>query len=198
MSSSRPEPRFPRPICGKPRSTIPGKLIRIDIDPASLVRPHAAGMPILADAATALAALAAALSERGKRPAQPPRPGPSFATISLASPRARTELRADLRIVLDVIREALPRETVIASDMTQIAYAANEIFPMDLPRRWLHPGGFRHARIRASRRHRRQGRDGPTDPSPCMVGDYGFQYTINELGTAAELKLAAGHPAVEQ
>ena len=51
--------------------TIPGKVIRIDIDPASLVRPHAAALPILADAATALAALAAALSERGKRPGNP-------------------------------------------------------------------------------------------------------------------------------
>ena len=44
--------------------------------------------------------------------------------------------------VLHVIREELPAETVIASDMTQIAYAANEVFPVSVPRTWLHPVGF--------------------------------------------------------
>jgi thiamine pyrophosphate-dependent acetolactate synthase large subunit-like protein len=40
---------------------LPGKLIRIDIDPASLARPHAAEVAILADARIALEALAEAL-----------------------------------------------------------------------------------------------------------------------------------------
>ncbi len=170
--------------------TIPGKVIRIDIDPASLVRPHAAALPILADAATALAALAAALSERGKRPGNP-KARPFIRDHLAGEPEGEDRLRADLRIVLDKIRQALPRETVIASDMTQIAYAANEIFPMDLPRRWLHPAGFGTlgyalpAAIGA-----RAGR--PDLPTAVLVGDYGFQYTINELGTAAEL----GQPLV--
>ena len=170
--------------------TIPGKVIRIDIDPASLVRPHAAALPILADAATALAALAAALSERGKRPGNP-KARPFIRDHLAGEPEGEDRLRADLRIVLDKIRQALPRETVIASDMTQIAYAANEIFPMDLPRRWLHPAGFGTlgyalpAAIGA-----RAGR--PDLPTAVLVGDYGFQYTINELGTAEEL----GQPLV--
>jgi len=170
--------------------TIPGKLIRIDIDPANLVRPHAAAMPILADAATALAALATALEERGKSPRHSP--ARSFVRDHLASESAEDDrLRADLRIVLAAIRKALPRDTIVASDMTQIAYAANEIFPMDLPRRWLHPAGFGTlgyalpAAIGA-----RAGR--PDLPTAVLVGDYGFQYTINELGTAAEL----GQPLV--
>ena len=162
--------------------TIPGKVIRIDIDPASLVRPHAAALPI--------AALAAALSERGKRPGNP-KARPFIRDHLAGEPEGEDRLRADLRIVLDKIRQALPRETVIASDMTQIAYAANEIFPMDLPRRWLHPAGFGTlgyalpAAIGA-----RAGR--PDLPTAVLVGDYGFQYTINELGTAAEL----GQPLV--
>ncbi len=70
--------------------------------------------------------------------------------------------------------------------MTQIAYAANEIFDMEVPRSWLHPVGFGTlgfalpaaigAKIASSSR-----------PVAAMVGDYGFQYTLNELGTAAEL-----------
>ena len=90
--------------------------------------------------------------------------------------------------VLAVIREALPPETVVASDMTQIAYAANEIFPVERPRTWLHPVGFGTlgfalpAGIGA-----KFGK--PDTPVAVMIGDYGLQYTINELGTAAEHKL---------
>jgi len=90
--------------------------------------------------------------------------------------------------VLGTIREALPEETVIASDMTQIAYAANIIFPMYAPRTWLHPVGFGTlgfglpagigAKFGVGKK-----------PVAIMIGDYGIQFTINELGTAAEHKL---------
>ena len=86
------------------------------------------------------------------------------------------------------IREALPEDTVIASDMTQIAYAANIIFPMYEPRTWLHPVGFGTlgfglpagigAKFGVGKK-----------PVAVMIGDYGIQFTINELGTAAEHKL---------
>ena len=105
-----------------------------------------------------------------------------------ADRKADDKLRQMLAKVLAVIRDALPPETIIASDMTQIAYAANEIFPMDHPRTWLHPVGFGTlgfalpAGIGA-----KFGK--PDTPVAVMIGDYGFQYTINELGTAAEHKL---------
>ncbi len=72
--------------------------------------------------------------------------------------------------------------------MTQIAYAANEIFPVFEPRSWLHPVGFGTlgfalpAGIGAKF-------GCPDKPVAVMIGDYGIQYTINELGTAAEHKL---------
>ena len=72
--------------------------------------------------------------------------------------------------------------------MTQIAYAANEIFPVYRAAQLAASGRLRHARLRASRRHRRQIRL-PDKPVAVMIGDYGIQYTINELGTAAEHKL---------
>ena len=58
--------------------------------------------------------------------------------------------------------------------------------------RWLHPVGFGTLGFALPAAHRRQGRAAPTDPAAVLVGDYGFQYTINELGTAAEL----GQPLV--
>jgi thiamine pyrophosphate-dependent acetolactate synthase large subunit-like protein len=98
------------------------------------------------------------------------------------------ELRTTLRTALEAIRQGLPEEAIVASDMTQIAYAANEVFPMDRPGRWLHPVGFGTlgyglpAAIGA-----KVGQ--PEAPVAALIGDYGFQYTMAELGTAAELRL---------
>jgi thiamine pyrophosphate-dependent acetolactate synthase large subunit-like protein len=86
------------------------------------------------------------------------------------------------------MRDALPRDAIVASDMTQIAYAANEVFPVYTPRSWIHPVGFGTlgfalpAAIGA-----KFGR--PDTAVAAMMGDYGLQYTVNELGTAAEHRL---------
>jgi 5-guanidino-2-oxopentanoate decarboxylase len=162
-------------------------LIRIDLDPMTLARPHSADIAILADAGEALAAIAQKLpaADHAKR-----RQASERAVITgLAAEEAEdSELRKMMRKVLAVIRDALPPETVVASDMTQIAYAANEIFPVFEPRSWLHPVGFGTlgfalpAGIGAKF-------GCPDKPVAVMIGDYGIQYTINELGTAAEHKL---------
>jgi thiamine pyrophosphate-dependent acetolactate synthase large subunit-like protein len=90
--------------------------------------------------------------------------------------------------VLEVIRAELPPETVICSDMTQIAYAANEIFPVSVPRTWLHPVGFGTLGFALPAGIGAKFGVGE-NPVAVMIGDYGLQYTINELGTAAEHKL---------
>ena len=165
---------------------LPGKIIRIDIDPASISRPHGAAVAILADAAPALAAIAVKLSglDAAKRRAANRK---LIADLLRSELDGEDELRRDMRKLLTVIRDALPDDAIIASDMTQIAYAANEIFPMDTPRAWIHPAGFGTlgfalpAAIGA-----KVGL--PERPVAAMAGDYGFQYTMNELGTAVELK----------
>jgi 5-guanidino-2-oxopentanoate decarboxylase len=162
-------------------------LIRIDIDPSSLVRPHSADLAILSDSAAALEAIAGLLPKAdhsARRRKKESRVKDQLA----AEPQQDDDLRKTLRKVLTVIREALPADTIVASDMTQIAYAANEIFPIYEPRTWLHPVGFGTlgfglpAGIGAKF-------GCPEKPVAVMIGDYGIQYTINELGTAAEHKL---------
>ncbi|MBL8908814.1 MAG: 5-guanidino-2-oxopentanoate decarboxylase [Rhizobiales bacterium] len=161
-------------------------LIRIDIDESVLARPHTADIAIHADAKAALAGIAAALPKADN--ARRKDAEALVRALSEADRKAEDKLRQTLAKVLAVIREALPAETVIASDMTQIAYAANEIFPVDHPRTWIHPVGFGTlgfalpAGIGA-----KFGK--PDTPVAVMIGDYGLQYTINELGTAAEHKL---------
>ena len=165
---------------------LPGKIIRIDIDATSIARPYPAAVAILADAAPALAAIVADLGEldsaRRRTSSQA-----FIADFLRDEPAGETELRRDMRKLLTVIRDSLPDDAVVASDMTQIAYAANEIFPMDRPRAWIHPAGFGTlgfglpAAIGA-----KVGL--PDRPVVALAGDYGFQYTINELGTAVELR----------
>jgi thiamine pyrophosphate-dependent acetolactate synthase large subunit-like protein len=151
-------------------------LIRIDLDPDTLARPHAAEIAILGDAAETLAAILA-LVPAGTAPppaALPPEPGDHHRPV--------------LARVLATIRAALPADAILVSDMTQIAYAANEIFPVLAPRCWFHPVGFGTlgyalpAAIGA-----RFGR--PDRPVVALAGDYGFQYTLPELGTAVEHRL---------
>jgi 5-guanidino-2-oxopentanoate decarboxylase len=109
------------------------------------------------------------------------------AAILADEPGQEDDLRSMLRPVLAAIRRALPRDTIVTSDMTQVAYAANEIFPVYAPRTWIHPVGFgtlgfaTPAAIGAKVAF-------PDRPVAAMIGDYGFQYTLNELGTAAELR----------
>ena len=159
-------------------------LIRIDIDADSLARPHTAEIAIQADAKAALEAIAAGLARHagnGKSEIAESAKDDLFTVVSDAN-------RQIILKALQVIREALPRQTIICTDMTQIAYVANEVFPVYEPHTWFHPVGFGTlgfglpAGIGA-----KFGR--PDKPVAVLVGDYGLQYTLNEIGTAVEHKL---------
>ena len=155
---------------------ISDNLIRVDIDPEVLAKPHQAEIAILSDAGAALAALDLALVAMPLKSRQ------------IAPPTDDSPLRQMLTKVLTVIRDALPEETVIASDMTQIAYAANEVFPVNHPRSWLHPVGFGTLGFALPAAIGAKFGVGEK-PVAALMGDYGFQYTCNELGTAVEHKL---------
>jgi 5-guanidino-2-oxopentanoate decarboxylase len=77
---------------------------------------------------------------------------------------------------------------MIYSDMTQFAYVAKEVWDMDRPAHWHHPYGFgtlgyaTPAAIGGA-----VGR--PNLPTIAIIGDYGFHYTMAELGVAVELGL---------
>ena len=72
--------------------------------------------------------------------------------------------------------------------MTQFAYVAKEVWDMPYPYHWHHPTGFGTlgyalpAGIGGA-----VGRRGK--PTAVIAGDYGFHYTMQELGVAVELGL---------
>ena len=105
--------------------------------------------------------------------------------------RMRAEIAAErpgILPVADALKEALPAETMIYSDMTQFAYAAKEVYPMDRPGHWHHPYGF--GTLGYALPAAIGGKIGVGEqPVIAILGDYGFQYTVQELAVAVELGL---------
>lgn len=96
--------------------------------------------------------------------------------------------RPGIADIAEALTKALPDDLWIASDMTQFAYVAKEVAPLKSAGHWLHPTGFGtlgYALPAAIGAKIAQ----PDAPVLAIAGDYGFQYTLPELGTAAELGL---------
>ena len=114
-----------------------------------------------------------------------------------AKARAETDAeRPGIVPICDALRDCLPDNTMIYSDMTQFAYVAKEVWDMALPGHWHHPTGFGTLGYAlpaaiggAVARGAAMARGAVDLPTLAIAGDYGFQYTVQELGTAVELGL---------
>ena len=171
-----------------PALDIPGDIIRIDIDPTELTSMYSAVVPIQADARAALLALAAGLS--GRKP---------VAQLSDGKKRVREILARSLETMTDVenlhasvwkiLRSALPIDSIVMGDASQLVYSGSFAMPMDTERCWYYSGTYCAlgvalpmaigAKIGA-----------PHRPVIAVAGDGGIMFTINELATAAEERLA--------
>jgi len=156
------------------------RLIRIDIDAAQLARVPAA-LPILSDAKTALAGLLAALPERS-----PPRDGRQRAAATREA--ALKELTPKMRVeisVLHAVYAALP-DCVIVGDSTQAVYAGNLYCEAPRPRSWFNAAtGFGALGYGPPSAIGAAIAD-PSRPVVCLVGDGGFQFSLAEIGSAAD------------
>ncbi|MBT8416993.1 MAG: acetolactate synthase isozyme1 large subunit [Silicimonas sp.] len=158
------------------------RLIRVDIDAEVLARPGQ--YPVYGEAFGVFEDLSRAVEEGLET---------DWTPAEVAAWRAKWKAEIDAERpgivpVCDALSAALPANTMVFSDMTQFAYAAKEVWDMPQPGLWHHPTGFGTlgyalpAAIGGCLGH-----DGPV---LAIAGDYGFQYTIQELGTAAELGLS--------
>jgi 5-guanidino-2-oxopentanoate decarboxylase len=168
-----------------------GLLIRIDVDPVKLSDHYAADVRIWADARSALNAVNRHLAQS---PAAPARGGWSTLIGGAAKFRAGIEAAFDARArvewsALKAIKSALPWDGVVFTDMTQIAYFGNYAFPVESPGQWFHPSGYGTlgyalpaalgAKIAC-----------PARAVIALAGDFGVQFTLNELMTAVEAGLS--------
>lgn len=165
---------------------IDGKLIRVDIDPAQLNVNHRPHLPILGDAAAAMALL---LKHAGDTRSGRRERGAETVTRLRRAVDAKWPAAARGHIkVLDRIRAVLPEDGIVSADSTQIAYTGCHAFPCHAPGTWLFPVGYGAlgcglpvaigAKVGA-----------PDRPVVALAGDGGFLYTVEELAVAAELKL---------
>lgn len=161
-----------------------GTMIRVDLDAEVLADQQRAEIPVAADSLLAAEALCDALPEMQ---------GSDWSAEQVAARRAGWRAEVDSRLpgigaVCGHLQNSLPPETMMFSDMTQFAYAANEIWDIPRPGHWHHPSGFGTlgyalpAAIGGAVAR-------PGLPTMCIAGDYGFQYTLPELGVAVELGL---------
>ncbi len=161
-------------------------MIRVDIDPEMLAGLAPGDLAVLGDAPAFLEMLAARLA-----PAPTGASGWDAGEISRARAGFRAEVDAARPGIVPIARAlaaGLTQETMIYSDMTQFAYVAKEVWPMSRPGHWHHPYGFGTlgyalpAAIGGALAR-------PGRPTLAIAGDYGFQYTLQELGLAVELGL---------
>tara|TARA_R110002094_G_scaffold118665_3_gene114001 strand:- start:1467 stop:3062 length:1596 start_codon:yes stop_codon:yes gene_type:complete len=160
------------------------ELIRVDIDPEVLRDGQGAQAAILSDSFAFMSDLCLPNATRSETDW-------TAQEVITARTKWRAEVEAEypgIPEICDALRACLPDGTMIYSDMTQFAYCAKEVWDMDRPGHWRHPYGFGTlgyalpAAIGGA-----VGRSGK--PTMAIAGDYGFHYTMQELGVAVELGL---------
>lgn len=162
-----------------------GTLIRVDIDAAQIGRNFKADIPIVADAALALASLRTAL------PACAALPGWGATRAEAAREAAWQSFDAPTRslaTLIELTAQTLPG-AIFMGDSTQTVYAGNLSFNPDAPRRWFNAstgygtlGYGLPAALGAQLA-------APAQPVVALVGDGGLLFTIAELASAVEAQL---------
>ncbi|MEU6621542.1 thiamine pyrophosphate-dependent enzyme [Streptomyces litmocidini] len=189
-----------------PPPALTGTLIRVDVDPAQMYAGLPADVPLVGDARVLLGALLSGCrggtgdvpSDPGDIPSEPG--GPSKPDDVPADPVGVRALRAarddetrtrDARWLpyLRAVRRVLAEDAVLTSDSAQCCYyGALPHLPLGPEGRYLHPTGFGTlgyalpAAIGAKTAC-------PERQVVALSGDGGLQFSVQELATAAQLRL---------
>ncbi|MEP6883986.1 MAG: 5-guanidino-2-oxopentanoate decarboxylase [Gammaproteobacteria bacterium] len=174
------------------RLPLGGQLIRVDVDPVKLSDQYAADVCVWSDASAALNSINQALTARSIDAAA--HSGWRTAIGGPAKFRAEIEAKLDAKTLaqwsaLLAIKNALPADGVVFTDMTQIAYFGNYAYPVDNPGQWFHPSGYGTlgfalpAALGAKV-------SSPARAVVALAGDFGLQFTLNDLMTAVEAGLS--------
>jgi acetolactate synthase-1/2/3 large subunit len=163
---------------GMPRFN--GRSIRIDIDPQQMARTQFVDLPIISDSSQALTALLPLVAQRERGGAQRAADARKHALDGMDSKYGI------LSALMDTIRDTLPG-VVIVGDSTQPVYAGCVNFASAAPRRWFCSatgfGTLGYALPAAI-----GAKIGKSEaPVVCVVGDGGFQFSLQELASAREI-----------
>jgi acetolactate synthase-1/2/3 large subunit len=167
--------RFTQLATGGWSMPLPKSIAQIDIDRAEIGRHYPVVTAVVGDARLALQALLDAL---------PPEPRAAWAKPE--PPREPWRLPG-----LDLVgplRRVLPRDAIVAADITRLGYILLADFPVYQPRTFLHPAGF------VAMGHGLPAALGakaafPERPVVAILGDGCFQMCGMELATAMQERL---------
>jgi 5-guanidino-2-oxopentanoate decarboxylase len=164
------------------RLPLSGEVIRVDIDSRKFNDSYPCAVALHGDARQTLAALLARVPAEARDSTGAAR---AVAGLKAAIRSGHGELQAIHQRILDRITSAMPADTFISSDMTQLAYTGNYAFASQNIRSWLHPTGY--GTLGYGLPAGIGGKFGaPQRPGLVLVGDGGFLYTVQELATAVE------------
>ena len=161
---------------------LPDSLIHIDIDPEEIDRNYPATVGVVGDARAALQLINTQLQDLGKQD--------SGSAAGIAKLRQKIwrycQARAPEGVELvQTLRKALPRDTIIVSDLTVAAYWCRRLLDIYEPRTNIYPWGFctlgfgLPAAIGAKVAR-------PDRPVVVLCGDGGFLFNCQELAVAAQ------------
>jgi acetolactate synthase-1/2/3 large subunit len=156
-------------------------LIRIDIDAAQLARSPQPGLSIFSSAKTAAAGMLGFLE--GHKPI-----GNGAPRAEAARKGAWNELTKKMQAevgVIDAIYRTLPK-AIIVGDSTQAVYAGNYYCDAPRARSWFNAATGYGALGFAPPAAVGAALAAPDAPIICLVGDGGFQFSLSEIGSAAD------------
>jgi thiamine pyrophosphate-dependent acetolactate synthase large subunit-like protein len=163
---------------------LPNRLVRVDIDPDEINRNYSPTLPILADTRLAAGAFVTALRDQGiEKSCWTPDEVRRMRDGALATAWGKQQ-----RPYVDALREALPDDGILVTDMTMMSYVCCSLYPVYEPRTFFFPSGYGTlgyslpaalgAKVAA-----------PDKTVVAIIGDGGFQYTMQEVATAVQFKL---------
>lgn len=176
--------------------TFQGAVVYVDKDQGNFSRNTKATMGLAGDARQVLSLLVRGLPRKQSS-------GSWMKAVRKASDEVSSDLPAIIgapnldweETMLAAIRYALPRNGIVCADMTTLSYTAISQFPVYEPRSFLHPMGFGTlgyalpAALGAKIAF-------PDRAVMAILGDGGFQFTMEELGTAVQERLAVAFVVV--
>jgi acetolactate synthase-1/2/3 large subunit len=164
-----------------------GAIIQVDIDPQMMGRNYPVAVGLVGDAKAILQQLVSASAHVTVR-----RSSDHLLEIGGLKSQVSTWLDQDYpneRRLWDGIRSVLDRDAVVVSDSAMAGYAGHRCFQALEPRTFHHPHGW------VSIGYGFAGSLGAKAGLPerqvvCVTGDGGFQYNLQELGTAVQYGIA--------
>ncbi len=161
-----------------------GKLVHIDADPGVVNRNYQAAVSVIGDARLALSGLLSDLQGAGNEPGFTEQ---ARAIRDEARTQIRTEIGPDYEAIMDIVRDELPRDAIIARDATIPAYLwGNRLLPIYEPRTSLNPTS---AAIGPGVPLGMGAAIGSGKKTAVIQGDGGFMLSIGELATCAQYNI---------